>query len=163
MGCSGITVHCTRSTRWVVTSTMPSPCCSTSKYHSGRVRGWPETYLKKWWTLSLVMAGSSGVPFSISPKSDGMPTSTRCSSLFTSERSVMMSYTRTPFAAASSRVLSRSAKFLLSMAMGLSERTFIPASTAALTYPVFLPLLPASTTTLPRRSEIIFSRKSSPV
>ena len=42
IGCSGMTVHCTRSTRWVVTSTMPSPCCSTSKYHSGQPLTRPE-------------------------------------------------------------------------------------------------------------------------
>ena len=39
--------HWIRSTRCVVTSTIPSPCCRVSKNHPGRMRGFPETYLKK--------------------------------------------------------------------------------------------------------------------
>ena len=54
---SGKHSHCTRSTRWVVMSTRPSPCCAVSKNHAGRLSGTPDTSLEKWWTLSLVTAG----------------------------------------------------------------------------------------------------------
>ena len=72
-------------------SFIPSPCCAVSKNQAGRMFGAPATTFIRWWMLSMYTAGRSDVPSSTPPDTSLSFTSSRCSWLVTSNRSVMMS------------------------------------------------------------------------
>ncbi len=101
-------------------STRPSPCCAVSKNHAGRLIGAPDTSFEKWWTLSLVTAGSSSVPASSVPNTGAMRENAFCRIVVISWRSVMMSYSSTPRSRASANAVSSAANPSASIAIGLS-------------------------------------------
>jgi hypothetical protein len=110
------------------------------------------------WTLTFEIAGSAVVPFVNVPKSSGCIDSSRCNAVVTSLRSVMMSYSSTPFFFAVTNAWRSFTRSSGVRTIGLSASTFNPASIERTMYSVFRALLPAMTTTFPFRSAIIRSR-----
>ena len=75
------------------------------------------------------MPGLSGVPFWIVPKSAGRAASSRWSVFVISLRSVMMSYSNTCLARATSNAVRSFARSAAVRTIGLSPRTLSPAWT----------------------------------
>ena len=90
------------------------------------------------------------MPFSSVPNNSVCCDSARCSIVVISKRSVMMSYSSTPFFFAVAKSASSCVKFSGLITIGLSASTLKPASIDFVMYSVLRALLPEMTTT--RRS-----------
>ena len=79
--------------------------------------------------LAIVIAGCAGDPWTSSPNSPGRCDSSRCKADLISYRSVMMSYNSTRLDAAAANDAFKVSKSAAEITIGLSARTFNPAST----------------------------------
>ena len=131
--------HWTKSTRWRPHQPSLRLAGPHRKTNPDEQAPNQKHFVKKW-TLKISMAGCSGVPGCRVPKIAGICEISICIIEVISCLSVMMSYKITPFAAAILKDSSSIGKFSGVMTIGLSARTFNPASTDFLMYSLLMRL-----------------------